>query len=54
MELETLELEYETETFEELVTLRRVLRCAEHDNPDTLQRIEHGIVVYLFGPNGDR
>ena len=54
MELDTFEMEYETETFEELLTLRKALQVAEYRNPDTLQRIEHGIEAYLFGPNGDR
>lgn len=50
MEYETQEVE--TEMFEELIALRRTLRLAEYSNPDALDRIEHGIESYLFGPNG--
>lgn len=57
MELETLHVEMDIfddgiEKFEELIALRRALRAAEYSNPDALDRIEHGIESYLFGPNG--
>ncbi|MDD5189426.1 MAG: hypothetical protein PHE50_00105 [Dehalococcoidales bacterium] len=53
MELDTQPMEIETETFEELLTLRRALHVAHYENPIVLEQIEAGIQSYLFGP-GDR